>query len=227
MTRRPTFWIVFGALGVAGVVTAVRLFSVALPNVSVDVTMDRGEAIQEAAELSARYGWGPPDDRSAASFGQVDPEVQTYVELEGGGVDAFSELSARNVYQPYQWRVRRFAERRVDESVVRFTPAGTAYGFNLRLAEDDPGRGNLDEAAARSVAEATAAEWDVDLASFELAEASQDAHGRPGRSHARVRAVGRSRGRSSLPPPHQGGRRPACRADPFRSGPTVVLASVR
>ena len=85
MTRRPTFWIIFCALGIAGAVTAIRLFSVAMPSISLDISMDRGSALAEAAALAERYGWAPSDARSAASFGQVGSEVQTYVELEGGG----------------------------------------------------------------------------------------------------------------------------------------------
>ena len=172
MTRRPTFWIAFALLGLAGAATAIRLFSVALPSISVDITMDREATITEAAALAERYDWAPREARSAASFGQVDSEVQTYVELEGGGRDAFTGLAEANIYQPYQWRVRRFAERRIEESLVRFTPQGSPYGFELRLAEDDPGGGNLDAASARGVAERTADEWAVDLSTFDLVESS-------------------------------------------------------
>ena len=172
MTRRPTFWTAFAVIGLAGAVTAVRLFSVALPSISIDITMDREAAMAAASTLAGRYGWPPTEARAAASFGQVDPEVQTYVELEGGGRDAFTGLAAANVYQPYQWRVRRFAERRIEESLVRFTPQGAPYGFEMRLAEDDPGGGNLDGAAARAIAQEAASEWAVDLTAFELVESS-------------------------------------------------------
>ena len=173
MTRRPTFWIMFCALGIAGAITAIQLFSVAMPSVSLDISMDRGRALAEAAVLAERYGWAPSDARSAASFGQVGSEVQTYVELEGGGPDAFASLADAGVYQPYQWSVRRFAEGEVEEALVRFTPQGTPYGFRLRLSEDDPGQGNLDETAAREAAEAGAAAWSVDLSSYSLLESSE------------------------------------------------------
>ena len=175
MARRPTFWILLAALGIGGVVTAVRLFSVALPNISIDITMDRGGALERAAGLALENGWGAPDDRSAASFGAVAPEVQMYVELEGGGREAFARLSEQGVYEPYQWRVRRFAERRIEESMVGFTPAGRAYGFRLRLSEADAGTGNLDGPAARALAEATASDWGVDMPAYRLLESSQEA----------------------------------------------------
>ena len=173
MTRRPIFWVIFGAVGVAGFVTALTLFSRAFPIISLDIEMDREAAISEAAALAVEHGWEPTEARSAASFGQRDPEVQTYVELEGGGRDAFVGLSERGIYQPYVWTVRRFAEGEVSEARVRFTPGGRPDGFRLSLPEDEPGTGNLSAAEARAVAEATAAEWDVDLSPFELLESSQ------------------------------------------------------
>ncbi|MDE0081250.1 MAG: type II CAAX endopeptidase family protein [Gammaproteobacteria bacterium] len=174
MTRRRGFWAVFIVLTAASVLAALRLFPAAFPIVSLDLAMDRETAVAEAEAIALRYGWDPPDARTAATFGQTDPEVQTYVELEAGGRDAFVGLAERGIYHPYVWTVRRFAEGAVEESRVRFTPAGEPYGFGLRLSEEDPGGGNVPEAAARSVAEEAASEWGVDLASFELLETSEE-----------------------------------------------------
>ena len=174
MTRRRGFWAGFIVLTAASVLAAIRLFPAAFPIVNLDLAMDRETAVAETETTALRYGWDPPDARTAATFGQTDPEVQTYVELEAGGRDAFVGLAERGIYHPYVWTVRRFAEGAVEESQVRFTPAGEPYGFGLRLSEEDPGGGNVSEAAARSVAEETASEWGVDLASFELLETSEE-----------------------------------------------------
>ena len=174
MMRRPGPWILFGLLSVAGIVVAIRFFPAAFPIVTLDLAMDREAAVSRADTLAREYGWDPPDARTAATFGQTDPEVQSYVELEAGGRDAFVGLAERGIHQPYVWTVRRFQEGAVEESRVRFTPAGEPYGFRLRLAEDDPGSGNLAEAGARAVAEETAAEWGVDLPDFELLESSEE-----------------------------------------------------
>ena len=173
MTRRAGFWAVFAALAAASVLFAIRLFPAAFPIVTLDLAMDREDAFAQAEALALRYEWGPPGARAAATFGQTDPEVQTYVELEAGGRDAFVGLAERGVYHPYAWTVRRFAEGAVEEARVRFTPAGEPYGFRLRLPESDPGSGNLSEAEARAIAERTASEWGVDLSSFALLEASE------------------------------------------------------
>ncbi|MYC98372.1 MAG: CPBP family intramembrane metalloprotease [Gammaproteobacteria bacterium] len=174
MMRRPGPWILFGLLGAAGVVVAIRFFPAAFPIVTLDLAMDRAAAVARADTLARQYGWDPADARTAATFGQADPEVQSYIELEAGGRDAFAGLAASGIHEPYVWTVRRFQEGAVEESQVRFTPAGEPYGFRLRLSEDDPGSGNLAEAEARGVAEGTAAEWGVDLAPFELLESSQE-----------------------------------------------------
>lgn len=176
MTRRPAFWVFLGVLGVAGFFAALRLFPLAFPLISLDITMDRDAALSGSAILSERYGWDRPETRVAASFGQIDPQVQTYVELEGGGREAFVELADQNTYHPYGWTVRRYAEGEIRESRIRFTPAGDAYGFVLTLPEDEPGEGNVSAELARTMAETTAAEWDVDLAPFDLLDASSETH---------------------------------------------------
>lgn len=174
MTRRPIFWLVFVALGAAGVGTSVALFSTALPSISVDIAMDRSAAMDSAASLATRYSWGAADDRSAATFGLADELVQTFVELEGGGPERLEHLAERDVYQAYQWRVRRFAEGRVEESWTRFTPSGRPYGFLLTLSEDDPGDANHTADEARGIAEQTASGWGVDLGDYRLVESSSE-----------------------------------------------------
>lgn len=172
MTRRPLFWIIFAVVAVFGAVTGVRYFTVALPIVALDITMDRATAGAEAGSLAERFGWGPEGARSAISFGQVDSLAQPYVELERGGREAFFGLAERGEYHSYVWTVRRFAEADPQESRVWFTPAGLPYGFRLTLAEDDPGTGNLSSDSARAVAEAAASRWNVALDRFALLESS-------------------------------------------------------
>ena len=176
MTRRPSTWISFGLLSFAGLLVAVRLFPTAFPIATLDLEMDRETAVSQAEKLALQYAWDPPEARTAATFGQTDPEVQTYVELEAGGRDAFVELAERGIYHPYVWTVRRFQEGAVEESRVRFTPAGEPHGFRLRFAEEDPGGGNVSEEEALAIAERTASEWGVDLSSFELLESSEERH---------------------------------------------------
>jgi membrane protease YdiL (CAAX protease family) len=171
--RRPAFWIVLALLSAGAAFVGLRYFPQAFSIVALDITMDRGHALDEARAVAARNSLGPADDRQAASF-SGDDEAQTFVELEGGGKDAFTRMLREHLYEAYGWRVRHFKDGETNESTIRFTPDGRTYGFVEKLKEDAPGAA-LDVAAARRIAETGAvARWNVDLSKFSLAEAGQE-----------------------------------------------------
>jgi membrane protease YdiL (CAAX protease family) len=171
--RRPAFWIVLALLSAAAAFVGVRYFPQAFSIVALDITMDRGHALEEARAVASRNNLGPPGYREAASF-SGDDEAQTFVELEGGGKDAFTRMLRENRYAAYTWRVRHFKDGEVNEATIRFTPDGKLYGFVERLKEDAPGPA-LDAAAARRIAEDGASRnWNVDLSKFSLAESGQE-----------------------------------------------------
>jgi membrane protease YdiL (CAAX protease family) len=174
MTRKPVFWIVLALLGIGGSVLAIRLFPSAFPILSVEIEMDRQEALDRAREIADRFQWGPEDYRQAASFGHTDPAFQTYMELEGGGLEELTRLVDEGAFTLYAWRIRHFAEGEVDEAEVRFTPTGVPYGFHLRLSEEAPGE-TLGQEQARDLAETEASEkWGMDPGLYELLESSQE-----------------------------------------------------
>ena len=171
--KRPAFWIVLIVLSIASAIVAIRYFPRASSIVTLDITMDRERALEEARALAARDALGPAGYRQAASF-SLDDETQTFVELEGGGKDAFTAMMRDGLYSAYTWRVRLFREGEVNETTIRFTPAGRPYGFVQRLAEDAAGAA-LDARAAREIAERSAASgWNVDFAPFSLVEQGQE-----------------------------------------------------
>ena len=148
-------------------------FSDAFPLVNLDLQMDRSAAFQSARDLAEEHGWGPAGFRQAASFG-VDTTVQTYVELETGGSEAFSEMIEGDLYSPYTWQVRHFQENETNETMVFFTPAGMPYGFREKLPEEEPGAA-LERPAAREIAETSAREeWGINLAAYDLIEESEE-----------------------------------------------------
>lgn len=175
--RRPTpippWFVLLGLLAAASVAFALSAFPRAFPLVKVDLRMDRGRALAAASELAERHGWGPEGYRSAASFGDADPSTRRFLELEGGvaGPDVPATLEERGL-SAYLWRVRHVREQDATELEVRFTPAGTPYGFRLTLPEDAPGP-DLPVEEARALAEAAAAEWGFDPASYTQVEASR------------------------------------------------------
>lgn len=184
MSRTLTFWILFVLLACASAAFAFRYFPQAFPLVTVDITMDRHGALAEARRLAADYRLGPSDFWQAASF-TGDLEAQTFVELEGGGKAAFARMLARGLYAAYQWQVRHFKPGETNETLFRFTPDGRPYGFHEKLPEDLPGAA-LGPDAARQIAEREAARWGVDLAPFDVVEASREVRPRGRVDHSFV-----------------------------------------
>ena len=137
--------------------------------------MDRGRALDEARAIATRDGLGPAGFRQAASFGG-DNEAQTFVELEGGGKDAFTRMLRDNLYAAYTWRVRHFKEgetNEIDDPVHARRAAlrvrREAEGGRARARALDAGGG----AADRRDGGATS-RWNVDLAKFTLVEQGQE-----------------------------------------------------
>jgi hypothetical protein len=137
MFRKPLFWAIFLAVSVLCTAWAVMHFAEAIPLVTLDVKMDREGALAAAGSLATERGWGPSQARQAVEF-SLNNRVQSFVELEAGGKGAYSEMLRGDLYSPYTWVVRRFQEGETNESVVRFRPDGSPYGFREKMAEDEP-----------------------------------------------------------------------------------------
>ena len=173
MTKKPVLWMVLAVLAVASAAFSWRYFTRAFPLLSLDIRMDRQDALAGGRALATTEQLGPPKYRDAASF-SLDETVQTFVELEGGGKPAFNALVVDRLFSPYRWRVRHFKEREQREVTFAFAADGSPSGFVETLKEDEPGAA-LAEAAARGIAESAAARvWRVDLAPFRPVEHSQE-----------------------------------------------------
>ncbi|MCD4750163.1 MAG: CPBP family intramembrane metalloprotease [Thermoanaerobaculales bacterium] len=177
MFRKPLFWAVFILVSVLCTAWAVMHFAEAFPLVTLEVKMDRAGALAAAEDLATDRGWGPEEARQAVVF-RHDGAVQSFVELEAGGKAAYAEVLGGDLYSPYTWVVRRFREGETNESVVRFRPDGTPYGFREKLPEDEPGAALESEAARELAVAAVSSGWQVDFGAYELVEASQEV--RPG-----------------------------------------------
>src|SRR5215510_6711066 len=99
MLRRPAFWIVFILLSVAAAIFTFRNFSAAFPLVSIDLRMDRAQALQSARMLAEKYSWPPMGFDMAAEF-SGDQEVQNFIELEGGGKPELARILKNRIYAP-------------------------------------------------------------------------------------------------------------------------------
>jgi hypothetical protein len=173
MFRKPGFWIAFTIISLLCVWISFHYAPRAFSLMTLDLEMDREAALAQAAALAEKHGWGPEGFRQVASF-ELDFDLQAFVELEGGGKEAFTSMLSEGLVSPYTWRVRNFKEFETTESTVLFTPTGEPYGFVQRLPEDQPGAA-LVVGEAQIIAEAGAVEdWGVDLGDYELVEESQE-----------------------------------------------------
>ena len=95
-TRRPGFWIAYALLSLAALALAWRLFPLAIPLVNLDIKVARHEALESARKLAAERDLAPVDARTAVRFAH-DDTIQNYVELEGGGKQAFTQRMSGDV----------------------------------------------------------------------------------------------------------------------------------
>ncbi len=177
MFRRPIFWIVLCIASGGSILFAARYFSRAFPIVTLDLRMNREQALARSAELAARLQLPPSGYRQVASFAG-DQETQNFVELEAGGTGAFQAMMAEGLYYPFTWKVRHFTPGETRETLFRFTPRGDPYGFFVKLPEKEAGAA-LEADPAREIAEKSAMrDWQVELGKFRVVEQSREV--RPG-----------------------------------------------
>lgn len=167
--EKPRFWIAFSIASALLLAFTWHFFPKAIPLMQLTITMDREQAITEAGNLARQYGWGPGDAQTSTSF-DTDSTTKTFVELAGGGQQAFTQMVHNGWYMPYVWNVRLFKEYVTQETHVYFTPAGSPYGFEYKIAEDDE-LPSLNDQQARALAEETATQtWHIDLTPYTLFE---------------------------------------------------------
>ncbi len=172
MGRKPLFWIILTLLSLSGIVYFVKNYDTAFPALSVDIKMNREMALKKADELSKKYNWLPDEYRQAVSF-DGDRNFQTFVELEGGGLDTFRMLYKDNLFHPYKWRVRHFQEKNPKELSIWFTPTGEPYSFSQKLSENDPGESLERDSAYVIAMNSLEDDWFVDLDEYELIDESE------------------------------------------------------
>lgn len=170
--RSPYFWIGLLVIAIASTAFLYFNFEKANPLVNITVEMNRDEALQKAATLAEENQLGPVDFKQAASF-RNDTHFQNYTELEGGGLEVFNDIIQKDTYQSYQWKVRQFKEKEVNEVTFSFTPKGELYSFTEKIAEDLPGEA-LPVDSALQIATAGAKKWQIDLSNYDLVEKSME-----------------------------------------------------
>ena len=171
--RSPFFWISATIISASFIFFAIKYFSQAFPIVHIDLTMNKSQALQQADKLAQKHQFGPNGYQQAASF-FTDTSVKTFVELEGGGKEAFVHMMTQHLYEPYTWEIRHFKEFEKNEVTILFTPNGQPYGFIETISENTPGT-NISVKQAQSIAEHNATQnWNINLGNYTLIETSKE-----------------------------------------------------
>ena len=166
-------WTAFVVLSAGAAIFTFRNFSTAFPLVSIELKMDRADALRSARTIAQRNAWPPEGFDQAAEFGGSQ-EVQNFVELEGGGKQELGRILKEKIFALYTWRVRHFKQGDAHETLIRFTPDGTPYGFSVKLPEEERGD-TRPEGEAQQIAETAAQrDWGIDFGRYRLVESSKD-----------------------------------------------------
>ena len=229
MLKRPAFWILLALVSVLRHGRRCPLLPSGLLHRRARHHDDaRARARRCARDCRRATSLGPAGYRQAASFA-LDSEAQTFVELEGGGKEAFTRMLRDGLYSAYTWRVRHFREGETNETTLPLHARRPAVRLR-REAEGGCARRGARRAAARAIgAEARrAARWNVDLAPFTLVEQGQER--RPGGRVDHTLTYERSSaslGRRTLPPAPGRLRRSPDGSHALRQDPRSVHPALR
>lgn len=170
--NKKIIWVVLGIISLFSAWFAYVYFDKAIPLVHISITMDAQAAKQKAQELAQTLDWNLSDYDSAVLF-ESDEQLQAFVELEGGGKQAFIAMIDHGYYQPYLWKVRLFKEKEIFETTVYFEPDGKKNGFTQKLSENLPGA-DISKKRANDLAEIAAQDWGYDVKKYDLVEYNQE-----------------------------------------------------
>ena len=156
---------IFLALGVLGVVVAVRFFFQAFPEASIDLKVARSEIAQRSEQFLRGRGFDPARYRHVTVF-DFDEQAKTYLERELGLEQANRVMGT--TAHIWRWRTRWVRPPQKEEFSVWLTTDGTLAGFEHEVEENREGP-KLSKEEARRIAEVfLRAERGVDLARYQL-----------------------------------------------------------
>lgn len=181
--RRPGLWLFI--IGAVAASAAVWLFPLAMPMLSLGQRMTRQAALAKADSFFAVHDLAPDGGRRAVRF-QADDQLQTYLDLAGGGRDTLNALARGTDVALFTWSVRAFLPRDPHEARVSFAPDGRVVAFRRVFAEADE-RPEVTAEAGQAMAEDVIASWlGEDTTRLRLVTSSyetQKASGRVDRSY--------------------------------------------
>lgn len=162
------FWIVLLCVVALSLGVIYKYMHKALPFVHVKIAMSDAQARSKALDIAHKNNWDIAGYQSVAYFYQ-DSTLQAFVELEGGGRQAFVEMMERGYFAPYLWIVRLYKPNTIQEFKVRFLPDGSLYEFEIKMPHDQPGAA-LDRQEAEKIVQKGIESFNVDMSSYQSIE---------------------------------------------------------
>lgn len=163
--------LVLALLATGGLLMFVLFYDRAFPQASIDIKVSRAEAQARAEQFLAERGFSLTDYQSVAVFDADEPAA--YYLQKSQGMERANQLM-RDEIPVWFWYCRWFRPLEKEEYRVRVSPQGAIVRFRREIEEDREGA-NLDQAAARQIAEQFAERSaGVSLAEYELLDSSTE-----------------------------------------------------
>jgi len=145
-----------------------KYFDKVAPIVQLSIKADRQQVIDKSVAVASELDWDLTGYQTSVEFDSHD-DLQSFVELEGGGKQAFVEMFQSDTYYPYQWKVRFFKEKEVVEMRVLLSPDGNRIGFFKKLSENAQGQ-SLSKDEALVIVENNINKWSSCFVNYDLVE---------------------------------------------------------
>jgi len=166
--KQYSLWFLFVFLSLCAAGLSYKYFDQVAPIVQLSITADRQQIIDQALTVASELNWNLAGYQTAVEF-DSDDNLQCFVELEGGGKQAFVEMFQLQRFYPYQWKIRFFKEKEVVEMRVNFSPDGHRIGFSKKISEMTQGKA-LSQDEAQLISEKSIIHWCHDFENYTLVE---------------------------------------------------------
>lgn len=164
--KSSIIWLV---LGIVSLAIFILFYNHAFPVASIDVKIDRGEAVKRSANFIEQQGFDPGSfdktikfhsDYYASGYLQKTQGIKRTNELVGEGIPIWS------------WRVRWFKELQKEGFLVDVDPSsGEIIYFHHFVLDDEEGL-NLGQTEAMAIAKGKVILQDIDLENYELKDST-------------------------------------------------------
>jgi membrane protease YdiL (CAAX protease family) len=175
ITRREKLTIAaFLLAGLIGVFIYVHLYNSAFPSASLNLKVNRSDALRIGERFLSEHGYNVPGYEHVVSFRWSEYD-KNYLERNLGLRRANVLMSAKiNVWH---WSIRWFKPLHEEEFHVEVSPSGKVVDFSHTIPENSPGK-SISQSEARALATAFLRAQGLEPAKYEMMEGSSESRPR-------------------------------------------------